>query len=226
MLVLEGEAGMGKTRIVGQMKFMIDEEAEIFYGTTDGITMGQSYGSWAEIFNAVLDLGSVEDPSQLLSHIRKQLRRIPPNLPLPDMVPGWTKLAPLLKSILPLEIPENELTATMTDQSRAENLQLLLIRLLQTSVMPGSVIVLDDAHLFDTASWALTLAVSQQLKGVLVVVCLRPLKPPFPFEYQQITHCENAHQINLTPLSPEDSVTLAKQFLGVEKIPRKYCTCE
>jgi tetratricopeptide (TPR) repeat protein len=224
VLVLEGEAGMGKTRIVGQMKFMIDEEAEIFYGTTDGITMGQSYGSWAEIFNAVLDLGSVEDPSQLLSHIRKQLRRIPPNLPLPDMVPGWTKLAPLLKSILPLEIPENELTATMTDQSRAENLQLLLIRLLQTSVMPGSVIVLDDAHLFDTASWALTLAVSQQLKGVLVVVCLRPLKPPFPFEYQQITHCENAHQINLTPLSPEDSVTLAKQFLGVEKIPPQLAT--
>lgn len=61
---------------------------------------------------------------------------------------------------------------------------------------------------------------SQQLRGVLVVVCLRPLKPPFPFEYQQITHCENAHTMTLTPLSGDDALTLAKQILGVEKIPR------
>jgi hypothetical protein len=84
----------------------------------------------------------------------------------------------------------------------------------------GSAIVLDDAQYFDTASWTLTLAVSQQLRGVLVVVCLRPLKPPFPFEYQQITHCENAHTMTLAPLSGDDALTLAKQILGVEKIPR------
>jgi class 3 adenylate cyclase/tetratricopeptide (TPR) repeat protein len=218
VLVLEGEAGMGKTRLAQEISSFLDEGAELFFGHSDS-TANQPYGAWGEIFEAVLDLGAVEDPSQLYSHIRKKLRAIPPTLPLPDLVPSWTKLAPLLKAVFPLEIPENELTKNMTDQARAENLQILLIRILQSFVPPGSAIVLDDAHYFDTASWTLTLAVSQQLRGVLVVVCLRPLKPPFPFEYQQITHCENAHTMALTPLSGDDAITLAKHILGVEKIP-------
>lgn len=91
MLVLEGEAGMGKTRLAQEIASFLDDDAVLLFGHSES-TANQQYGAWVEIFDAVLDLGAVEDPSQLHSHIRKKLRSIPPTLPLPDLVPSWTKL--------------------------------------------------------------------------------------------------------------------------------------
>lgn len=53
------------------------------------------------------------------------------------------KKAPLLKAVFPLEIEHNELTSKMTDQARSENLQILLIRILQTFVPQGILLLLQ-----------------------------------------------------------------------------------
>jgi class 3 adenylate cyclase len=221
VFVIEGDAGVGKSKIVEQIPEMASTDCDIFLGVRDVAAGSQTlYGGWSFIFNAVLDLASVRDDESIPEHVSSILQRIPKAASLPDLVPDWPTLAPLLNSILPLGIPENRVTSSLPDQSRAEALQILLIRLLQTLVQPGSVIVLEDAHHFDSNSWTLTLAAAQQLRGVLVVVTLRPLKPPLPFAYQQIVHCQNAHATVLGPLSSDDSIRLANEFLGVRKMPK------
>jgi len=139
------------------------------------------------IFNAILDLGSIQEDTDIEAYIHDLLNQIPKNFPLPDLVPDWPSLSPLLNAIFPgIGLKDNQLTLHMPDQSRAEALQLLLIRfvkgdypiidsfsylfysLLQTAVAPGSVIILDDAQHFDSSSWTLTLAAAQQLKGPIL----------------------------------------------------------
>lgn len=222
VLVIEGEPGIGKTRLARELVDMASEDQEIFFGTCDVVGGTQMYlGSWSFIFSDILDIDSEEIPTgeTLEEHICQILKSIPSIYPLPDMISSWETLAPLLNMVIPLNIADNPIVSSMSEQSRAELLQILLLRILQTRISPGSIIILDEAHYFDSPSWTLTLAACQQIKGVLFVVVLRPMKPPLPFAYQQMMHCQNANYLSLTPLTPSESVELAQQILNVSKLP-------
>jgi hypothetical protein len=97
-----------------------------------------------------------------------------------------------VNSVLPLELPDNELTAQLTGEARADNTRQLLLQLLQpTAAMPAAraaplLIVLDDAHWFDSASWALARQVVAQVRPLLLVLAARPLVEPFPDDYRRL----------------------------------------
>ena len=97
------------------------------------------------------------------------------------------RLAPLLNSVLPLELPDNELTAQLTGEVRADNTRQLLVQLLQAAATgPRAaaasplLLVLDDAHWFDSASWALARQVVARVRPLLLVLATRPLVEPLP----------------------------------------------
>jgi len=45
------------------------------------------------------------------------------------------------------------------------------------------------------------------------------MKPPLPFAYLQMMHCENASHLMLQPLNAKESIGLAKHFLQVTDLP-------
>lgn len=74
---------------------------------------------------------------------------------------------------------------------------------------------------FDSASWGLTLAASKELEGVLIVVVLRPLKAPYPFQYSQMMHSSRTKQITLKNLSQEETKELMCVLLKARDVPEQ-----
>lgn len=222
VLVLEGEAGIGKSKLAEKLVEMTDRKRDIFLGTLECGGTQQMFGPWAFVVDSVLDTADqFESDEQLHSYVIDSVTNIAQLYPPPDLIPSWDSIAPLLNVILPrLDLPPTETTRNMSEQAQIEVLQVLLLRLLQTYVAPGSIIILEDAHEFDSASWTLALACAQQLRGVLILVCMHPPRRPVPFEYRQMMHCEHATYLSIKPLSADESVQVAQLFLGVTtKLP-------
>jgi tetratricopeptide (TPR) repeat protein len=122
-------------------------------------------------------------------------------------------------------LPDNELTAQLTGEVRADNTRQLLVRLLQAAATgPGGgasplLLVLDDAHWFDSASWALTRQVVAQVSPVLLVLATRPLVEPLPDDYRRLGQDPATERLQLEPLSPHDVLTLVCDRLGVRRLP-------
>ena len=73
--------------------------------------------------------------------------------------------APLLDVILPIPIPDNELTSAMTGRDPRGNIRELLTRLLSHEAAQAPLlIVMEDLHWFDSASWALLVDVQQKVR--------------------------------------------------------------
>ena len=103
--------------------------------------------------------------------------------PYPDLL----RLAPLLESVVPCGLEDNEITANMTGQVRGENTRTLLLELLaQAAARSPTLVVLDDAHWHDSASWALTSLVGRRIPAMLLLLATRPFTRNSPAEYNQL----------------------------------------
>lgn len=123
------------------------------------------------------------------------------------------RLAPLLRDVVAVDLPDNDLTAAMTGEVRAHNTQDLLVGLLRRMVGGGApplAIILEDAHWFDSASWALLRQVRAGVAPLLHVVAARPPASPSA-EYLRL---REAVHVPLAPLEPDETRSLVAERLG------------
>jgi class 3 adenylate cyclase/tetratricopeptide (TPR) repeat protein len=212
VILIEGEAGIGKSRLVADLR----EQAAalnltVFTGAATPMEANTAYFVWRAVFDQLYDLGLLTDPAARGQHV----------LNLLEDAPDLAALAPLLTSILLLDLPENEQTARMEGQVRADNTRDLLIRILQESAARSpKVIVLDDAHWLDSASWALAWQVAQRVWPTVLVIVARPLGDAPPDEYRQLAAGERAYPLRLEALTSAEAAALVCQRLGVEALPK------
>jgi hypothetical protein len=115
---------------------------------------------------------------------------------------------------------ENDVTAAMTGETRADNTNELLVRLLQREAGASpTLLILEDAHWFDSASWALLLQASRRVRRLLVVMATRPMpEGPSP-DARALLEASTTVRIPLDSLDPDDAVALACDRLGVADLP-------
>ena len=210
VVVVEGEAGLGKSRLV---EYVLEQARtlgiESFLGAGDAVEKSTPYHAWRPIFGQLLDWDLNHDSGVRQNTLLKL-----------GLDAAALQLVPLLDAVLPLELPDSEVTHQMTGQVRADNTRDFLLRLLgAAAAQTPKLVVLEDAHWLDTASWALALLLSQRVKSVLLVVTTRPLAEPQPSEYGQLLKIANAQHLLLTALSQEATLSLVCQRLGVTAVP-------
>jgi class 3 adenylate cyclase/tetratricopeptide (TPR) repeat protein len=164
VLVLEGEAGAGKSRLVAEL---VDQAAAagvpVLAGAGDAVERNTPWHAWQELFGR-LPAFDVHD--------KASCRRVVLDLLGPD--PELRDLAPLLNPVLSLELPETARSAELSGQGRADRTRDLLVRLLRAVVGDKpAVLVVEDAHWLDSASTGLVLALSRQRMPLLLVVATR-----------------------------------------------------
>lgn len=172
VVIIEGEAGIGKSHLVELLKHMARER-----GLTGLIGNGQSieqqtpYRAWREVFTSYFHLEDVpEMPAR-----RARVAALAPQL-TPEHAARW----PVLNDILGLELPETALTQSLDANLRQQNVTLVATALLQawTDERP-LVLILDDVHWLDELSWQLVQQVIRSLTlrnaPFLCVLVSRPL---------------------------------------------------
>lgn len=213
LMLIEADAGMGKTRLTEEVRFAADATgAIVLHGGGQPFFVGAAYHVWKSVFTGLFDLGEVEDPALAELRVRERL----------EQVPDGQRFAPLLNAVLPLNLPETEATAILEGKARGDRTRDLLVALLQVAARQTDlVLALEDAQWFDSASWALLVQVMLNVHPVVVLVPTRPLKGNAPAELAQLLAMACTRSWSLPPLAAWAIRGLVKQDLGVTSLPGK-----
>ena len=219
-LVLQGEAGIGKSRLfedlIRQAEIL---DVKMFVGNGDVIEKASPYYAWRPIFNQIFDIeeqiakGDFTEETRALieDNVLAKLAEIDPDL---------VRYAPLVDVVLPVPIPDNELTSAMSGEIRGGNVRELLARLLAFDASQSPLlIVMEDLHWFDSASWALLVDVQQKVRPLFLALNTRPLADPIPAQFKQIIDTPGTRQLKLEAMMLDDVEALVCQRLGVKSVP-------
>ncbi|MBI5290778.1 MAG: AAA family ATPase [Chloroflexi bacterium] len=219
LVIIEGEAGIGKSRLIGDLRRQAEaRHARVLMASGSAIERATVYHAWRPVFNELFGLDPLAEPDARRESVLRQLGDRPQLL----------RLAPLLSGLLSLDMPDNDLTAEMAGQSRADNIRLALLQLLQAAAAKPLTLIVEDAHWLDSASWALTALAAERVRPLLLVVATRPLGDPanpsaetaaLPSAYMELIRTPGAHRLQLAALSPEETVSLVRSRLGVTSLP-------
>jgi class 3 adenylate cyclase/tetratricopeptide (TPR) repeat protein len=214
---IEGDAGIGKSCFLHEI--INDAEAlalQPLLGEANAIEKSTPYYAWRMVFTQLLRQMAPRDvvpdtPLTWRQHVLDQLTAA---------APFAAQLAPLINPILALDFPENDMTRTLNGEVRANNTRWMLVALLQQIVQQRPLVLLfEDGHWLDSASWALLLAVHQVVQPLLTVMTLRPLTGLPPDEYTLLRHQPNAYYLPLTVLDQAQIEDMVCQRLGVRALP-------
>ncbi len=225
IMIVEGEAGIGKSRLIEELlQNAASRNLTILVGAGDAIEKSASYHAWRPIFrqlfgveNVLAGLEAGRQGQDLLD--ATQIEAI--LAAFREHLPELTQLSPLLDSVLGVDLPDNELTQHIRGEARAFETQRLLVALLEQAAKTAPVLlVMEDAHWLDSASWALVYAVAQALPLLDMVVASRPLGETPPLDYTRLLAIPNTQVLKLQPLPMEDAFALVCQRLGTRTLPQ------
>lgn len=133
----------------------------------------------------------------------------------------WTPLLPLLNPVLLTDFADSDATSSMNDRDRAAATHDFLADLL--AGLPRAddrkALVVEDAHWMDSASWKLASRVCMRSAPLLTVFSVRPFTGPASEDLEAICSAPGTRRIRLGPLSADEAIDVARQALGVRRLP-------
>jgi adenylate cyclase len=204
ILALSADAGLGKSRLVAEivalarvrgMTVLIGESAS--YGTTT------SYLAWRSIWRGFFDLDPAAPTADQVGALPTRVARLDAAL-LPRL--------PLLGAALNLEIPDNDLTASLLPKLRKAALEAMLVDCLRARARQGPLlIVLEDVHWLDPLSDDLLLAIGAAVADLPVLVVLAYRPPQIPqLQAPQVSRLSHFRELTLSSLTPGEIAELVR----------------
>jgi class 3 adenylate cyclase/predicted ATPase len=220
VVIIEGEAGIGKSRLLAEAFAQAQAMGvSCLMGAGDPIEKSSAYHAWQPMFRDLLGVAERLDTQAAYQALQARLTVLSPTL---------AEQTPLLSAVLPFEFPDNDLTRPWQGQVRAERTRALLARILATTHAAAPLLlVLEDAHWLDSASWALLAEVRRTLQPLLLLLATRPPSAvqvatsaeSLPTDYQQLLADPTTQMVRLAALPPGDILNLVCQQLDVTDVP-------
>ncbi|MBM7112330.1 AAA family ATPase [Archangium primigenium] len=215
-LLIDAEAGMGKSVLVDEA---LEGARALGVSTAQGEGTSEerarAYHAWRPVLARLLGLEAAPDPGARAAILLERLRHRPEHV-------AW---APLLNGVLPVQLPEGDGLQHMTAALRGSNTRELLVQLLDDACRERPrMVVLDDAHWMDSASWELALAAQRRVRRLLLVLCARPPTETADTGHRQLREAPGTRLLTLGRMPEEDVLALVCQRLGARRLPGPMVT--
>ena len=209
MVNVVGDAGMGKSRVLYELRGRLEGERALFlqgHCTADGAST--PFLSFIDVIRASFGLGEEDSQSETTEKLRRGVERV-------GLKGDLT--VPLLQNLLGLAVDGDALDG-LNSQNVGRRTQLVLQDLLRERCRLSPVVLaIEDLHWIDSASESLLMQVSglDEPLPLLIICTFRP-------QYQPRWGDEsNATTLQLEPLPRETTVQLLRHRLGVEDAPEE-----
>lgn len=210
-VVALGEAGIGKSALVRQLQLRFESSpgARLVRLAGDAIDQVSPYHAWREAAVELLDVDVLASPEQQRAAIEDKLAA------LPELAP----FAPVLAELVPHAPPETPRTTGLEPQARAERVRDIVLALVALRAELGPLLlVVEDAHWFDSASWALVQQLATRQANAMVLVSSRPPSGDWQGRLDAFTALPKVVTLEIGPLSQEASAALVRAKLGVKSL--------
>jgi class 3 adenylate cyclase len=208
-IVLEGDPGIGKSQLADFAR----ERAQaagvpVYIGQGSAIATTTPYYPWASVIQQLTAIDLAAPLAAQAQQLAQTLRGI-----------DRQDHAALLNPITLLHLADTPETARLAGFARAEAMHELVVRLLAARSQRGAVVILEDAHWYDSGSWTLIQQVAAQA-AVLLLLTSRPVQAEAAEHYRTFCQRPATSLVRLDRLSLADVMALLNQRLGVHSIPR------
>ncbi len=209
---IEGESGFGKSILLEDVRYHTDSllcrsvslEAE-------GKVGGSPYKIWRVLIERLAMLDAEVNPEDLVKWLTARIQ------PDHDLFRHMS----LLSEVLPLEIEPNLETEMLREEGLQHILRGLLACILEAECRESRlVIMIDDVHLLDTASWSLLSQLISTMPGIMFMMAARSGSSNAEIgstrlnsEFSLLLH------LNLDPLSKPQLKRLLLNQLVLDEIP-------
>lgn len=210
--IVVADAGMGKSRLTEEI-CAYAQGSGVRIATGAGLPVERNI-AWRAFRPLVEDLLGLtgDDAAQRRQVLVHQVAALD----------GMAELAPLLDAIVPVGLDDNDRTRLLQGEARARQTHELVARLAQAVAdTEPLLLVIEDAHWLDSASWQLLADLQQALQRVAILVATRPLPAPEPEPWPDVCDAPNTTILRLKGLDAAETARLAAQRLGVAQIPQE-----
>eukprot|EP00002_Diphylleia_rotans_P020669 TRINITY_DN4004_c0_g1_i7.p1 TRINITY_DN4004_c0_g1~~TRINITY_DN4004_c0_g1_i7.p1 ORF type:complete len:833 (-),score=132.05 TRINITY_DN4004_c0_g1_i7:1367-3865(-) len=195
--VLEGPSGVGKSHLIQRiLRLPVASEVTIYYGRCLEEEAKTPYYVWRSIFRQFFSIPEDASASDVQQKILEQFH----------IFPELAEYGPLLNSILPLSLPETDVTVNFRGKARADHISNFYLRLLQHGCSHGpKLIIIENEQWMDTSSWKLLLNAARFLQPAFMLISSNEFGSSVPPHYSDEIALSGAFQIfKLAPLSQRE----------------------
>lgn len=212
-ILVSGDPGIGKSRLLDRMQEVATEQ-EVVCLRCEGsaIENAVSYYAWRAVLDQLFRSYKLDQRAQIQTAVVNAL----------SSDPGLAAKAALLNNLIALDIPETPEIRRMESAGRADaTLELIIALLMDASGKQPLVLILDDAHWFDSGSWSVIAAAARRLPRILLLVATRAVPESMPPGFQQLQRVRGLEHMALLPLPRTGALELVALRLGVRALPHE-----
>ncbi len=209
LIVIRADAGVGKSLFLQKLRTILaDKGIHAVRGNTDAFETETAYFAFRDIARHWCGLEKNTAAEPALLHLQAQLQD------MPDLLP----LAPLLGQVLGFDFPETDLTRALRGQLRSDNTRRVLLHLAKRSFeRDPAVLLIEDAHWMDGASWSFLEHLLTNLPSLLVLMSTRP-KMEKASDGARVVEGPWAHIVELRPITRPQTEELIRAQLSVSDV--------
>ena len=195
LVLVRGEVGIGKTRLLEEFAARLGEEAHVVRG---GCVEGVSYAPWTEALRRLLGSADVVAADDLPRRVRSEIARLLPHLSLDE-------------------------ADAAADESGGQHLlfEAVVELLAHVALRTPLVLVVDDLHWVDPASSELLRYVANNLGRAPILLVVTYRAEDAAAERDLIAQLARlaTRQIALTPLAEDSTAEMTEILLGPDASP-------
>lgn len=209
LVVVEGDAGIGKTHLCAAFAQAGRERGLVLAsGASDPLDHSAAYQPLRPVFDTLLGLRGLHTAQARRTHI------------LGLLVDDDTtrERASLLSELLGLGLSPSATEQQMSGRGRIEATTDLLVRLLVATAEPAvRIVMVEDLHWLDSASWGVLEQAVRRCPGLLIVLSTRPLADDAPCA-ELLRDPAHLH-MHLAPLQASAVRDIIAAELGATEVP-------